>query len=98
LTTAAAGRQRDAIVQNLNILRQGTGWPLAEVLSIPEVDKPLTHPDARVWANARALLDRNDLDGTLLFLFRAREAPPGSMVSEGAENSRKSPSAASSLT
>jgi hypothetical protein len=74
LTTAAAGRQRDAIAQNLNILRQGTGRRLAEVLSIPDVDRPLAQRDARIWADARALLDRNDLDGALLVLLRAREA------------------------
>jgi tetratricopeptide (TPR) repeat protein len=73
-TTAVAGPQRDAIAQNLNILRQGTGRPLAEMLSIPKVDRPLAQRDARIWADARALLDRNDLDGALLVLLRAREA------------------------
>jgi tetratricopeptide (TPR) repeat protein len=74
LTIAAPGRQRDAIAQNLNVLRQGTVQPLAEVLSSPEVDNPLSPRDAVIWAGARALLDQNDLDGALLVLLQAREA------------------------
>jgi tetratricopeptide (TPR) repeat protein len=71
LTTAVAGPQREAMALNLNVLRQGTTRPLADVLSITAVDRPLPERDAQIWAQA---MDQNDFDGALLVLLRAREA------------------------
>jgi len=64
--TAAAGPQRDAIAHNLNLLRQGTSQPLAEVLSSPEVDQPLPPQDAQIWD---AALGQNNLGDALLVLL-----------------------------
>ncbi len=71
LTTAAAGPQRDALARNLNTLRQGTTRPLADVLSIPEVDHPLPPREAGIWAEA---MNQRDFEEALLVLLRAREA------------------------
>ena len=74
LQTAAPGRQRDAIAHNLAILRDETRQPSADMFLTPEVDTPLAQPEARIWTEARSLLDQNDLDGALIVLLRAREA------------------------
>jgi hypothetical protein len=79
LTTAAAGPQRDAIAQNLVILRQGTSQPLADVLSSPEVDRPLPPRDARIWAEA---LDQEGLGEALLILL-ARDRGEGGGARSG---------------
>ena len=72
LATAAAGLQRDAIEQNLRILRQGSSQPLADVLLSPEVDRPLPPRDARIWAEAN---EQHDLADTLLVLLTSRQPP-----------------------
>lgn len=72
LATAAPGTQRDAMARNLAVLRAPHGQWSGDTLLTPLVEAPLSTQHARIWGQARALLEQNDLDGALLVLLHAR--------------------------